>query len=111
MYIVIKTSQKEIDKTGSLFEAARGHWSLNPNRASQCSHAVITLTGHPDIKAVYKMDKWYPSTLINNRFVFAGEEDPVEERKLVGKILNKKLRVKGLENPILYVEEKELLEI
>ena len=34
-----------------------------------------------------------------------------EESKLVGKTLNSKWRAKGLENPILYSEEDELLEI
>jgi hypothetical protein len=111
MYLIIKTSQEEIDRQGSLFEAARGHWRIDPDRASTCSHAVIALIGQKDIKAVYKMDKWYPSTLIKDRHVFAGEQDPVEEKKLVGKTLNSKWRAKGLENPILYSEETELLEV
>ena len=112
MYLIIKTSQKEIDRKGSLFEAARGHWRLDPERASNCSHAVIALLGQKDIKAVYKIDKWYPSTLLDDRYVFSGEQDPVEEKKLVGKTLNSKWRAKGLENPILYPkDEKELLEV
>jgi hypothetical protein len=111
MYLIIKTSQEEIDRQGSLFEAARGHWRIDPERASNCSHAVIALLGQKDIKAVYKMDKWYPSTLIENRHVFAGEPDLIEESKLVGKALNPKWRAKGLENPILYSEENELLEV
>lgn len=111
MYIVIKTSQEEIDRQGSLFEAARGHWRLDVDRASTCSHAVIALIGQKDIKAVYKIDKWYPSTLIDNRYVFSGEPDIVEEKKLVGKKLNSKWTAKGLENPILYPKENELLEV
>lgn len=111
MYLIIKTSQEEIDRQGSLFEAARGHWRVDPERAIKCSHAVITLLGQKDIKAVYRMDKWYPSTLVDGRHVFAGERDTKEESKLVGKTLNSKWRAKGLENPILYSEEDELLEI
>lgn len=110
MYLVIKTSQEEIDRQGSLFEAARGHWRLDPNHASQCSHAVIALLGNKDIKAVYNIDKIYPSTLIDGRYVFSGDTDKALESKLVGKTLNSRLTAKGLENPILYVEEKELLE-
>lgn len=111
MYLVIKTSQDRINKTGSLFEACRGHWRIDRNRASNCSHAVVTLLGQKDIKAVYKIDKWYESTLIPGKGVFAGEPDVEEETKLVGKTLNSKWRAKGLENPILYSEESELLEV
>ena len=54
MYLLIKTSQEKVNEQGSLFEAARGHWYVNPKRASQCSHAIVTLRGHKDVKAVYK---------------------------------------------------------
>ena len=111
MYVIIKTSQDEVDRQGSLFEACRGHWRIDPERASKCSHAVVTLLGQKDVKAVYKMDKWYPSTKVKGRHVFAGEADLAEEQKLVGKILNSKWRAKGLENPILYSEEQDLLEV
>lgn len=111
MYLIIKTSQEEIDRQGSLFEAARGHWRLNPEHAKQCSHAVIAMIGHKDIKAVYNIDGIYPSTLLDGRYVFAGNNNPALESKLVGKTLNSKWRAKGLENPILYSEENELLEV
>ena len=110
MYAVIKTSQERIDKCGSLFEAARGHWRVDTRNASKCSHAVVTLRGCRDIKAVYKIDEWYPSTLIDGRHVFAGAEDEQLERALKGQVLNKKLTVQGQNYPILYVKENEILD-
>ena len=111
MYLVIKTSQERIDATGSLFEAARGHWRLDPDHASECSHAIIGLLGSKDIKAVYSIDKWYPSTVLDDRYVFSGETDEELESQLIGKTLNSRLTARGLENPILYVKENELLEV
>ena len=111
MYLVIKTSQEEVDRKGSLFEAARGHWKLNPGHASQCSHAIIALRGDKDIKAVYNIDGWYPSTIVDDKYVFAGDVNSELENKLVGKTLNPKLTAQGRENPILYVQESELLEV
>lgn len=111
MYVVIKTSQERIEECGSLFEAARGHWRVDTRNASKCTHAVVTLRGCKDIKAVYTIDKWYPSTLLEGRHVFAGASDEQLERMLVGKTLNKKLTVQGQNYPILYVKESELLEV
>lgn len=110
MYMLIKTSKEEIEKRGSLFEAARGHWRIDTSRAANCSHAIIALRGNKDIKAVYKIDKWYPSTLLEGRHVFAGSEDEQLERALKGQVLNKKLTVQGQNYPILYVKENEILD-
>ena len=111
MYLVIKTSQERIDATGSLFEAARGHWRLDPEHASECTHAVVTLLGSKDVKAVYNIDKWYPSTVLDDRYVFSGDIDDKLASQLVGRTLNSRLTARGLENPVLYVEEDELLEV
>lgn len=110
MYLVIKTSQEEVERRGSLFEAARGHWVLNPEHASKCSHAIITLRGDKEVKAVYDIDGWYPSTLLDDRYVFAGNENLDLESKLVGRTLNPRLTAQGRENPISYIEESKLLE-
>lgn len=109
MYLLIKTSSEEADRCGSLFEAARGHWDLNPENASKCSHAIVAFRGEKDIKGVYKIDKWYPSTLVKGRYVFAGEPDN-RLKNLVGKKLRNNLLLRGRKNPISYVKEYELLE-
>ena len=110
MYLVLKTSKEEVEKKGSLFEAIRGHWRLDPSNAKKCEGVVVSLLGKKEIEEVYKVDEWYASTLAEGRYVFAGSVDENLSKALVGKKLNKRLTAKGLENPVLYVEEKELLE-
>lgn len=109
MYLLIKTTNETVAQKGSLFEAVRGHWKLNPDHASQCSHVIATIIGSKQVDGVYNIDKWYPSTLVDNKYVFSGDVDEQLEKQLVGKELNTELFAKGLKNPIIYVEEKELL--
>jgi hypothetical protein len=109
-YLVIKTSKSKISECGSLFEAARGHWKLNINRASKCTHAILALVGCKEVKDVYKIDKWYPSTLRENSYVFSGSPDEDLRKKVVGKKLNKKLTQQGQGRPTLYTSEDELLD-
>ena len=111
MYLVLKSSQDRIDQTGSLFEAVRGHWKLDPTHASQCSHVIATIRGSEKVEGVFSIDNWYPSTVLDDRFVFSGQQDPVLESKLLGKKLNPTLQKQGQQNPVLYVEEQDLLEI
>lgn len=110
MYIVIKTTDDKITQTGSLFEAARGHWRLDPQHASQCSHAIISIVGNKNIQDVIKIDKWYESTLVDNKYVFSGQRDKQLFNQLVGKQLNSNLCIAGAQNPIQYVEEQNLLQ-
>ena len=115
-YIVIKTSEERMEECGnSLFEAARGPWRIGRRRyptISEYTHAVILLKGYKDIKAVFKIDKWYPSTTSENRYVFAGEEDKEISKKLVGKLVNKSLIAPGRQFPLIYLEDAiDLLEL
>lgn len=107
MYIVLKVTQEQIVAMGSVFEAARGHWVLDPDRASQCS-AVVVVT-NKQVQEVFKADAWYPSTLCEGRFVFAGWRNLGLTHKLQGCNINPALCLKGAENPVRYVEESELL--
>ena len=109
MYLLIKTSPEKVQEEGSLFDAAKGHWYVNPDRASKCSHAVITLRGNRDVKAVYKINEWKHS--FYKRYNFEGIIDNALENKLVGKIINSKFFKKGRKNPIAYVKSNELLEV
>ncbi len=108
MYLVVKTSLEEVEKQGSLYEAGRGHWYLNPFKAERCSHAVITLKGSRKVRAVYKINDWKKT--LPHRYQFEGVEDIILSSKLIGKTLNLSLFRKGQRNPISYVEESELLE-
>lgn len=111
MYLLVKTTTDRIKQTGSLFEAVRGHWKLDPNHASQCSHVIVTMDGTKNIHGAFSVDKWYPSTVLDDRFVFSGEPDEQLTNKLLGKQLNSKLCLKGSQNPVQYVDEKDLLQI
>lgn len=111
-YVVIKTSYERIDECGgSIFEAARGPWRIGRRRyptISSYTHAVILLRGDKDIKAIFKIDKWYPAGLDANghdRYVFAGEVDKKLSEKLVGRIANRDLFKKGRQFPLIYLED------
>lgn len=111
-YVVIKTSYERVHEcNGSLFEAARGPWRIGRRRyptISNYTHAVILLKGNRDIKAIYKIDKWYPTGPDENnhdRYVFAGEEDKKLSEKLVGRVANSNLFKKGKQFPLIYLED------
>lgn len=111
-YVAIKTSYERIEECrGSVFEAARGPWRIGRRRyptISDYTHAVILLKGHKDIKAVYKIDKWYPAGLDEkgyDRYVFAGEEDKEMSKKLVGRKANPDLFKPGRQFPLIYLED------
>lgn len=106
MYLVLKTSMDKIIQMGSVFEAVRGHWVLDPEHAKQCTH-VIAVTDK-QVKGVFTLDKIYKSTLCGGRYVFSGETDVNLNNKLRGKEINSILCLKGAENPVRYVDEKEL---
>lgn len=110
-FIVVKVKLEQIKKCGSIFEASRGHWKVNMSRAEKCSHVIVAQTGCKVVKDVFKIDKWYPSTTLEGRYVFSGSPDEALRNKLVGRILNKKLTRQGEGCPTLYVKEDELLEI
>ena len=115
-YVVIKTSKERMEECGdSLFEAARGPWRIGRRRyptISEYTHAVILLKGYKDIKAVFKIDKWYPSSVCEDRYVFAGEEDKELSKKLVGRLVNKNLVAPGKQFPLTYLEDIiDLLEL
>ena len=43
MYLVLKTTNDKIVQMGSVFEAVRGHWVLDPEHAQQCSHVIAVV--------------------------------------------------------------------
>lgn len=106
MYLVLKTTNDKIVQMGSVFEAVRGHWVLDPEHAQQCSHVVAVVD--KQVKEVFALDKIYKSTLCGGRYVFAGETDIDLTNKLRGKEISSELCIKGAENPVRYVEEDEL---
>lgn len=106
MYLVLKTTTDKIVQMGSVFEAVRGHWVLDPEHAEQCSHVIAVVD--KTVKEVFTLDKIYKSTLCGGRYVFAGKTDTDLTSKMSGKEINPNLCLKGAENPVRYVDEKEL---
>lgn len=107
MYLVLKTSMDKIIQMGSVFEAVRGHWLLDPEHAEQCSHVIAVVD--KTVKEVFTLDKIYKSTLWGGRYVFAGETDTDLANKLRGREISSELCLKWAENPVRYVkDEKEL---
>lgn len=107
MYLVLKTTTDKIVQMGSIFEAIRGHWVLDPEHAEQCSHVIAVVD--KQVREVFTLDKIYKSTLCGGRYVFAGETDTDLTNKLRGREINSELCIKGAENPVRYVKESELL--
>lgn len=107
MYLLLKTTRDKIVQMGSIYEAVRGHWVLDPEHAQQCTHVVAVV--NKIIREVFTLDKIYKSTLSGARYVFSGETDIALTSKLRGKEINPDLYLKGAENSVRYVEESELL--
>lgn len=40
-FLTLKTSQEKIKQMGSLFDAIKGDYYINVNRASKCSHVIF----------------------------------------------------------------------
>lgn len=106
MYLVLKTTTDKIVQMGSVFEAVRGHWVLDPQHAQDAIHVIAVVD--KTVKEVFTLDKIYKSTLCAGRYVFAGETDIDLTSKMKGKEINPNLCLKGAENPVRYVDEKEL---
>ncbi|MCQ2116692.1 MAG: excinuclease ABC [Bacteroidales bacterium] len=91
-----------------IYQAVRGAWSLNKQRADKCTYVIAEY--HGIIRGIFKPnDKgWYDSgTRTKNgkiRYCFDGNE--VFDTKLTNMLLGKKLtpeRPKGSQNPIRYI--------
>ena len=111
-YIAMKTSRKKVEECGGkLSDAARGPWVIGKDRypsVSKYTHAVIFFKGEKDIKAVYKIDKWYfydYDSAGHSRYVFAGDIDKKLEKRLVGKKGNSNLFKQGRQFPLIYLDD------
>ena len=107
-YLVLKTTEDQIQKAGSVFEAIRGHWSLNPEHARQCDRVIAVC--NKVIKEVFFLDGIYESTILDNKYVFSGVRDYALTDKYEGLEINPNLCLKGAENPVRYTNDKNLFE-
>jgi hypothetical protein len=97
------------DAEGSLYEATRYAWKLNPAKARQADVVLATLQGL--IVGAFVAHDWVPATTDNfpdregepSRFGFIGEKAPNELRqRYVGKRVPDEYRKPGAANPIKY---------
>lgn len=101
-YMIIKTTQKQIDAcNGSIYDATRYCWRVNINNANNCDYVFSVVQGV--VRAVYEKPIWTRVTSIPTRCEFKAKEASNSIRnKYVGKRIPDKYRVKGSANPVLY---------
>ena len=101
-YMIIKTTQKQIDVcNGSIYEATRYCWRVNINRANSCKYVFSVVQGI--VRAVYENPVWTSVASIPTRCEFKANEAPSSVwKEYVGKKIPDQYRVAGNANPILY---------
>lgn len=100
-YVIIKTSEKNINTNGSLYEATRRAWKASLENARKYKYALSVIYGI--VREVYEVDKWIRSTEVEDRVEFIGHTAPDNIRTLfIGKMIPAKYRAKGLASPFLY---------
>jgi hypothetical protein len=101
-YIIVKTSQWRIDDCqGSVYQATKGNWKINPEEANKRLYVLGVVDGV--VKGVFKITSGWKRCNDSKRCFFDGEEaeDAVKKIFLNHKIPSKYIK-KGSSNPILY---------
>lgn len=118
--IKINRSYKENMSEIALYEATRGYWKLNLEKAKQADYAFCIYKGI--IKEVYKIEGWLPAGSIP-RQTLPDAEIPSDRYEFVGKVADKTIRNKYIEksianlyrrgdaSPVRYFLKKELLRV
>lgn len=99
--LFVKTKHKTVEERGgSLYEAARKYWVLDPKRAEQADYVLAVINGI--CEGVFKAEKWEKCENFEGRWQFEGYE--VEDPKIceiyIGKSPPK--RFHRQQNPIGY---------
>ncbi len=99
--LFIKTSAEECSDKGSLYEAVRGAWKINRDRAEQVDYILAVID--QVCKGVFKARDWKPAQT-PKRWVFTGYQ--IDDKEIVGRYVRKRipddLYAKGAQNPIQY---------
>jgi len=102
-YVIIKTTNRVVEQSGSIYETTRKAWRLNLNRAKAYHYVLGSIAGI--VKEVFEVEEWY-SSKEPNRIEFHGHVAPEQIRS---RFINKKLpivyRKKGNANPVLYKKQ------
>ena len=99
-----KKSENPIYDRPNIYEATRGWWVLDKNRAENSDFVLVEYKGV--IRAVFKPEKWVQD--IENRGVkrwgFEGSE--VTSKEIFDIYMNKEVpKIRGMANPIRYFEK------
>jgi uncharacterized protein len=108
--ILISIGKTYDDKDRSIYEAVRGCWVINPERARK--HKLVLAHRRGIVVGVFRPTEWLPSTTANfrwhigneNRWGFVG--DPADEetaRIYMRKRVPEAYRAKGAANPVRFI--------
>lgn len=108
--ITINRTYRDTLSEEELYDATRGIWRLNPDRAARADYVFAVYKG--EIKEVYVPEKWSPALTtpyhhrstegwkLEGRFEFKGKKAPETVRR---KYVGKQMPVAGTQNPIRYL--------
>lgn len=107
---------KSYEETGkTIYDAVRGCWVINPDRARKRKLVLAHRRGM--VIGAFRPTSWVPSTILNfpwhtgdeSRWGFVGEPaDDATARIYVGKRVPEAYRAKGAANPVRFVEPLSL---
>ena len=101
--LYIKVKAQTVADRGSLYEAVRWAWRLNPARAEEADWVAAVVDGI--CCGMYEVHRWEPSQRNPGRYEFVGRE--LDDRgevgcRYIGKPIPEQYRRPGVANPILY---------
>ena len=99
--LYIKVRQETVEDRGSLYEAVRWAWRVNPARAADADWVVAVVGGVA--RGVFEVHRWQRSSTNPERWEFRGAEvDNDAARRYVGKLIPEEFRRRGMASPVLY---------
>ena len=99
--LYIKVRPETIAERGSLYEAVRWAWRVNPARAAEADWVVAVVGGVA--RGVFEVHGWQRSSANPGRYEFRGAEvDNDIARRYVGKLIPEEFRRRGMASPVLY---------
>ncbi len=99
--LYIKVRRETVEDRGSLYEAVRRAWRVNPVRAAEADWVVAVVGGIA--RGVFEVHGWECSRANPGRYEFRGAEvDNDVARRYVGKLIPEEFRRRGMASPVLY---------
>ena len=99
--LYVKVRPQTVVDRGSLYEAVRWAWKVNPTRAEAADWVVAVVGGV--CRGVFEVHRWEPSGRNPGRFEFHGTELSNDvARRYVGRLIPEEYRRPGMASPVLY---------